>query len=122
MTDDATPPECRRLLGELRSLRERSGRSLAALAAATPYSKSSWGRYLSGAQPVPRAAVVALCQVAGERPARLLALWELADAEWSGRGSYTIQARAGAPGAPAAPPVPDATAEPVARPPRRRRA
>ncbi|UDF10688.1 helix-turn-helix domain-containing protein [Streptomyces sp. WA1-19] len=70
MTDDATPPECRRLLGELRSLRERSGHSLAALAAATPYSKSSWGRYLSGAQPVPRAAVVALCQVAGERPGR----------------------------------------------------
>ncbi|WDV32810.1 helix-turn-helix domain-containing protein [Streptomyces sp. AD16] len=68
MTDDATPPECRRLLGELRSLRERSGRSLAALAAATPYSKSSWGRYLSGAQPVPRAAVVALCQVAGSGP------------------------------------------------------
>lgn len=124
MTDDATPPECRRLLGELRSLRERSGHSLAALAAATPYSKSSWGRYLSGAQPVPRAAVVALCQVAGESPARLLALWELADAEWSGRGSYTIRARAGAPAAPAAPAspgTPDGTAEPVTRSPRRRR-
>ncbi|MGW9423368.1 helix-turn-helix domain-containing protein [Streptomyces koyangensis] len=119
MTDDATPPECRRLLGELRSLRERSGHSLAALAAATPYSKSSWGRYLSGAQPVPRAAVVALCQVAGEPPARLLALWELADAEWSGRGAYTIRAQAGPSGAgdEAAGPA----AEPVARSPRRRR-
>lgn len=121
MTDDATPPECRRLLGELRSLRERSGHSLAALAAVTPYSKSSWGRYLSGAQPVPRAAVVALCQVAGERPARLLALWELADAEWSGRGSYTVQVRTGTPGAPAAPAETGITAEPVARPSRRRR-
>ncbi|WAC96507.1 helix-turn-helix domain-containing protein [Streptomyces sp. NA13] len=121
MTDDATPPECRRLLGELRSLRERSGHSLAALAAVTPYSKSSWGRYLSGAQPVPRAAVVALCQVAGERPARLLALWELADAVWSGRGSYTAQGRTGTPGAPAAPAETGITAEPVARPSRRRR-
>ncbi|MBL0781675.1 helix-turn-helix domain-containing protein, partial [Streptomyces albidoflavus] len=106
MTDDATPPECRRLLGELRSLRERSGHSLAALAAATPYSKSSWGRYLSGAQPVPRAAVVALCQVAGERPGRLLALWELADAEWSGRGACTIREQAGPSGVPADPPEP----------------
>ncbi|MET7508655.1 helix-turn-helix domain-containing protein [Streptomyces albidoflavus] len=136
MTDDATPPECRRLLGELRSLRERSGHSLAALAAATPYSKSSWGRYLSGAQPVPRAAVVALCRVAGEPPARLLALWELADAEWSGRGSYTIRAEAeagaprasaatvasAAPVAPVAPGTPDGAVEPVARSPRRRRA
>ncbi|NEE42302.1 helix-turn-helix domain-containing protein, partial [Streptomyces sp. SID7982] len=86
MTGDVMPAECRRVLDELRSLRERSGRSLAGLAAATAYSKSSWGRYLSGAQPVPRAAVVALCQVAGEPPARVLALWELADAEWSGRG------------------------------------
>ncbi|WP_261413753.1 helix-turn-helix transcriptional regulator [Streptomyces sp. CBG33] len=103
MTDDATPPECRRLLGELRCLRERSGHSLAALAAVTPYSKSSWGRYLSGAQPVPRAAVVALCQVAGERPARLLALWELADAEWSGRGSYTAQGGRGRPRQPPRP-------------------
>ncbi|MFB8417230.1 helix-turn-helix domain-containing protein [Streptomyces albidoflavus] len=119
MTDDATPPECRRLLGELRSLRERSGHSLAALAAATPYSKSSWGRYLSGAQPVPRAAVVALCQVAGERPARLLALWELADAEWSRRGSYTIRPQTGPTGAGDEAARPEA--EPGPRPPRRRR-
>ncbi|MFD5181294.1 helix-turn-helix domain-containing protein [Streptomyces sp. NPDC058372] len=123
MTADRTAPECRRLLGELRSLRERSGYSLARLAAATPYSKSSWGRYLSGAQPVPRAAVVALCQVAGEPPGRMLALWELADAEWSGRASYTAPAL---PEPPAPPEPPEVPGEPVAelgagRLPRRRR-
>ncbi|WP_436737162.1 helix-turn-helix domain-containing protein [Streptomyces sp. BBFR102] len=131
MTDDATPPECRRLLGELRSLRERSGRSLAGLAAATPYSKSSWGRYLSGAQPVPRAAVAALCEVAGEPSGRVLALWELADAEWSGRGSCAVPGRAGpppSPGAPASPRPTDTGAGPEGEhglrppwPPRRRR-
>ncbi|CAM5386866.1 MULTISPECIES: helix-turn-helix domain-containing protein [Streptomyces] len=117
MTGDVMPAECRRVLDELRSLRERSGRSLAGLAAATAYSKSSWGRYLSGAQPVPRAAVVALCQVAGEPPARVLALWELADAEWSGRGACT----AAGPPEPSGPTA-GAVAGPVAGPgPRRRR-
>ncbi|MFJ2739126.1 helix-turn-helix domain-containing protein [Streptomyces sp. NPDC087440] len=75
------------LAAELRELRVGTGLSLAALAGRTPYSKSSWERYLNGKKPVPRQAVEALCTVAGEPPARLLALWELADASWSGRSA-----------------------------------
>ncbi|MFB7846489.1 helix-turn-helix domain-containing protein [Streptomyces sp. NPDC056053] len=73
------------LAEELRGVKERSGLSLAALAARTPYSKSSWERYLNGKKPAPRQAVEALCALTGTPPGRLLALWELADAEWSGR-------------------------------------
>ncbi|CAM5259175.1 hypothetical protein GCM10010329_05200 [Streptomyces spiroverticillatus] len=75
------------LAAELRELRVGTGLSLAALATRTPYSKSSWERYLNGKKPVPRQAVEALCTVAGEPSARLLALWELADASWSGRSA-----------------------------------
>ncbi|MEU5509900.1 helix-turn-helix domain-containing protein [Streptomyces fungicidicus] len=83
MTDPA--PECAALAERLRALRARTGLSLAALAERTPYSKSSWERYLNGRLPVPRQAVEALCERAGEPSGRLLALWELADAQWSGR-------------------------------------
>ncbi|WP_406148264.1 helix-turn-helix domain-containing protein [Streptomyces sp. NBC_01012] len=80
-----TAPVCEQLAEELRAIRGRSGLSLAALASRTPYSKSSWERYLNGRTPAPRQAVAALCEVTGEPSGRLLALWELADAEWSGR-------------------------------------
>ncbi|MCP9958859.1 helix-turn-helix domain-containing protein [Streptomyces sudanensis] len=76
---------CEELVARLRRSRERAGLSLAALAARTPYSKSSWERYLNGKKPVPRKAVEAFCAVTGEPAGRLLALWELADAAWSGR-------------------------------------
>lgn len=79
----------RRLAAELRELRGRTRLSLAALADRTPYSKSSWERYLNGKKPVPRQAVEALCALAGEPAGRLLALWELADATWSGRARPT---------------------------------
>ncbi|MEU9608682.1 DUF2690 domain-containing protein [Streptomyces sp. NPDC048057] len=85
--------ECERLASELRALRTRTGLSLVALAARTPYSKSSWQRYLNGTKPLPRQAVVALCTLAGEPPARLLALWELADAAWSGRAAADAEVR-----------------------------
>ncbi|MFJ2951513.1 helix-turn-helix domain-containing protein [Streptomyces sp. NPDC087226] len=78
-------PECVALAEGLRAVRARTGLSLVALAERTAYSKSSWERYLNGKKPVPRQAVEALCTTAGEPPGRLLALWELADAEWSGR-------------------------------------
>ncbi|MEV5978207.1 helix-turn-helix domain-containing protein [Streptomyces sp. NPDC052114] len=86
-TKAAAPPECGQLSAQLRELRERTGLSLAALALRTPYSKSSWERYLNGKKPAPRQAVVALCALAGEEPGRSLALWELADAAWSGRAA-----------------------------------
>ncbi|MGW6602386.1 helix-turn-helix domain-containing protein [Streptomyces sp. NPDC055036] len=82
--------ECDRLAGELSALRARTGLSLVALAGRTPYSKSSWQRYLNGTKPLPRQAVVALCALAGEPPGRLLALWELADVAWSGRAAAAI--------------------------------
>ncbi|MCF1592247.1 helix-turn-helix domain-containing protein [Streptomyces muensis] len=82
-------PECAALAEELRGVRARTGLSLAALAERTPYSKSSWERYLNGKLPAPRQAVEALCAMAGEHPGRLLALWELADVEWSGRARST---------------------------------
>ncbi|MEJ8650090.1 helix-turn-helix domain-containing protein [Streptomyces sp. MS1.AVA.3] len=75
-----------RLAERLRELRRRTGLSLAALAERTPYSKSSWERYLNAKKLPPRGAVEALCLLAGEPPGQLVALWELADAAWSGRG------------------------------------
>lgn len=86
--------ECEQLASELRALRARTGLSLVALAARTPYSKSSWQRYLNGTKPLPRQAVLALCTLAGEPPGRLLALWELADAAWSGRAAAHVDAEA----------------------------
>ncbi|MGW2025635.1 helix-turn-helix domain-containing protein [Streptomyces decoyicus] len=75
-----------RLAERMRELRRRTGLTLAALAERTPYSKSSWERYLNAKKLPPRGAVEALCLLAGEQPGQLVALWELADAAWSGRG------------------------------------
>lgn len=88
MTGTAPPaatPACTRLAEALQDLRSRTGLSLTALAERTAYSKSSWARYLNGRQLAPREAVVALCTMAGQPPGRLVALWELAELEWSGR-------------------------------------
>ncbi|WP_373453336.1 helix-turn-helix domain-containing protein [Streptomyces sp. XY006] len=79
---EALPREARHLVEQLRSLKDRTGLSLAELARRTAYSKSSWQRYLSGAKQPPRGAVQALCRVAGAEQARLLALWDLADPTW----------------------------------------
>ncbi|MEV0171031.1 DUF2690 domain-containing protein [Streptomyces sp. NPDC050803] len=76
-----------RLAAELRELRSRTGLSLAALAERTTYSKSSWERYLNGKTLPPRQAVRDLCRIAHEPEGRCLALWELAEAEWSGRAA-----------------------------------
>ncbi|PVE06602.1 helix-turn-helix domain-containing protein [Streptomyces scopuliridis] len=107
--------ECDRLAGELSALRARTGLSLVALAGRTPYSKSSWQRYLNGTKPLPRQAVVALCALAGEPPGRLLALWELADAAWSGRAAADTRAAAvtvRGPSPPSPVPVPAGQATP----------
>ncbi|MFE6335115.1 helix-turn-helix domain-containing protein [Streptomyces sp. NPDC057798] len=74
-----------RLAAELRELRSRTGLSLAALAGRTTYSKSSWERYLNGRTLPPRRAVQELCRIAQQPEGRYLALWEIAEAEWSGR-------------------------------------
>ncbi|MFD1661860.1 helix-turn-helix domain-containing protein [Streptomyces caeni] len=87
MTTNDRPVECDRLAEALRGLRARTGLSLAALSAKTPYSKSSWERYLNGKTVPPRQAVMELCELADERSGRPLALWELAEAAWSGRAA-----------------------------------
>ncbi|MGW2647268.1 XRE family transcriptional regulator [Streptomyces sp. NPDC001393] len=72
-----TPDEA--LVVGLRELKDRTGLSLAALAARTPYSKSAWHRYLSGGTPPPRSAVEALCRLAGADLEAALALWAAAE-------------------------------------------
>ncbi|MCF3124320.1 peptidoglycan-binding protein [Streptomyces arenae] len=67
----------RELVVQLRRLKDRSGLSLASLAAKTSYSRSSWERYLNGKLPVPRGAVEELTRVCGAEPTRLLALHEV---------------------------------------------
>ncbi|MFF7310186.1 DUF2690 domain-containing protein [Streptomyces sp. NPDC008137] len=83
----APPPERARLAAALRELRTGTGLSLAALAAKTTSSKSSWERYLNGKTLPPRQAVRELCRLAGEPDGRCLALWELAESAWSGRAA-----------------------------------
>ncbi|MFJ9106532.1 DUF2690 domain-containing protein [Streptomyces sp. NPDC102283] len=78
-------PDVGRLVGELRRAKVAAGMSLAALAEATPYSKSSWERFLNGSQLPPRGAVEALAVGSGTDGERLLALWEVAESAWSGR-------------------------------------
>ncbi|MFF9408375.1 DUF2690 domain-containing protein [Streptomyces anandii] len=72
------PASSRPLVATLGELRDRTGLSLAALAARTPYSKSAWHRYLTGAKHPPRSAVEALARLAGADPAPALALWDTA--------------------------------------------
>ncbi|MFI8006241.1 helix-turn-helix domain-containing protein [Streptomyces sp. NPDC086010] len=81
-----------RLFAALRELRAGAGLSLAALAERTPYSKSSWERYLNGKALPPRQAVQELCRLANEPDGRLLALWEITESHWSGRAVAPAQA------------------------------
>lgn len=66
------------LVERLRTLKQRTGLSLAALATATPFSKSTWHRYLNGDQFPPRQAVEALGRLADTDPGPLLSLWDAA--------------------------------------------
>ncbi|WP_316773906.1 helix-turn-helix domain-containing protein [Streptomyces sasae] len=103
-------PERTRLAASLRELRARTGLSLAALATKTAFSKSSWERYLNGKSLPPRQAVQELCRLAGEPDGRCLALWEIAESEWSGRGKEPAAAP------PAATPSPTAATTTTAGP------
>ncbi|MBC2874766.1 MULTISPECIES: helix-turn-helix domain-containing protein [Streptomyces] len=105
---------------QLRRLKDRSGLSLAALAAKTSYSRSSWERYLNGRQLPPREAVEELARVCGADPARLLVLHEIAEEAWPSAASATSAASvtsvtsvtsatsAGSGTSPAPPALPDA--------------
>ncbi|MFI9204773.1 helix-turn-helix domain-containing protein [Streptomyces sp. NPDC053048] len=72
----------RQLVVQLRRLKDRSGLSLASLAAKTSYSRSSWERYLNGKQLPPREAVEELARVCGGDTTRLLVLHEVAAEAW----------------------------------------
>ncbi|MET7478780.1 DUF2690 domain-containing protein [Streptomyces sp. NPDC005648] len=87
---DASQDEGRVLTERLRALRRRTGLSLAGLAAVTPFSKSTWHRYLNGDQFPPRAAVVALGRLAEAEPGPLLALWDAA-ARAQAEGPVTVR-------------------------------
>ncbi|MFI8849139.1 helix-turn-helix domain-containing protein [Streptomyces sp. NPDC053499] len=107
MTEEHT-----RLAAELRELRARTGLSLAALSERTAYSKSSWERYLNGKSMPPRQAVRELCRVASEPDGRLVALWEIAESDWSGRAVVPVPAAAEPRPQPPEPPPPPETGRP----------
>lgn len=75
---DSSDDEEQLLRERLRRLKQRTGLSLAALASATPFSKSTWHRYLNGDQFPPRSAVESLGRLADTDPGPLLSLWDAA--------------------------------------------
>ncbi|GHC69684.1 helix-turn-helix domain-containing protein [Streptomyces flavofungini] len=108
----------RRLVVQLRRLKDHSGLSLTSLAARTSYSRSSWERYLNGKKPVPRAAVEELSRVCGVEPTRLLVLHEVVQEVRGAPGSGGPAEAAGAVTEPAPTTGPEAAApsEPVELP------
>ncbi|MEU9590094.1 DUF2690 domain-containing protein [Streptomyces sp. NPDC048193] len=76
-------PQIKEFASQLRRLVDRSELSIASLADATGYSKTSWERYLNGRLLAPKGAIVALAEVTGTNPVHLTTLWELAERAWS---------------------------------------
>ncbi|WP_309500345.1 peptidoglycan-binding protein [Streptomyces shenzhenensis] len=75
---ESLDPHAWRLVVELRRLKDHSGLSLKSLQAKTPFSKSSWERYLNGKALPPQDAVEALAGMAGADGTPLLALRDAA--------------------------------------------
>ncbi|NUR29258.1 MAG: helix-turn-helix domain-containing protein [Catenulispora sp.] len=97
------------LAAELRQLKEASGLSFSKLQSKIPYSRSALQRYLSGVQPPPRDAVIALCEVCGGDVAKLTALRDRITAAAPAAAEVAETAAA-----PAVPDVPAATTAPEA--------
>ncbi|MEU4980318.1 DUF2690 domain-containing protein [Streptomyces sp. NPDC021969] len=76
-------PQIREFTSQLRRLVDRSELSVASVADATGYSKTSWERYLNGRLLAPKGAIVALAEVTGTNPVHLTTMWELAERAWS---------------------------------------
>ncbi|MFF4977169.1 helix-turn-helix domain-containing protein [Streptomyces sp. NPDC001083] len=106
------PEPWRHLVAALRELQEHSGLHLHALAEVTAISKSSWQRYLNGAQFPPRHAVRALCRAAKQPSERYMTLWAQAETTWSQRG-HTLPPRKTAPSGTAATTAPIAADRPT---------
>ncbi|MFF0630602.1 peptidoglycan-binding protein [Streptomyces sp. NPDC004296] len=80
---ESLDPHARQLVVELRRLKDHSGLSLKSLQAKTPFSSSSWERYLNGKVLPPQAAVEALARRAGADVASLLSLRDAAERTWT---------------------------------------
>ncbi|WP_224332093.1 helix-turn-helix domain-containing protein [Streptomyces olivaceus] len=80
---DELDPQIREFTSQLRRLVDRSELSIASVADATGYSKTSWERYLNGRLLAPKGAIVALAEVTGTDPVHLTTMWELAERAWS---------------------------------------
>ncbi|MFJ9352125.1 DUF2690 domain-containing protein [Streptomyces sp. NPDC101237] len=93
MTPGAPSPSGARLAAVLQELKQRTGLSLAQLANATTFSKSSWERYLNSKSLPPRSAVEELCRLAGEDADRALALLEIARTDRRVAGTPTPDRR-----------------------------
>ncbi|MGX1908322.1 DUF2690 domain-containing protein [Streptomyces phaeochromogenes] len=116
MTRTTPSPERARLAAALRDLRTRTGLSMVGLAERTAFSKSSWERYLNGKSVPPRDAVRELCRLASEPEGRCLALWEIAESEWSGRAAHARRTDPPAETPSTAPePVPSEASAPASR-------
>ncbi|MGW0813543.1 DUF2690 domain-containing protein [Streptomyces viridiviolaceus] len=76
-------PQIREFVSQLRRLVDRHDLSIASVADATGYSKTSWERYLGGRLLAPKGAIVALAEVTGTNPVHLTTMWELAERAWS---------------------------------------
>jgi transcriptional regulator with XRE-family HTH domain len=92
---ESLDPRLRKLVVQLREHKDRSGLSIAALAARTGFGKSSWDRYLNGRALAPEEAVEALARVCDTQAAPLLALRELAAEAPVGEQAAPSDARAG---------------------------
>ncbi|MCX5264510.1 peptidoglycan-binding protein [Streptomyces sp. NBC_00199] len=90
---EALDPQVRRLVVQLRQVKDHSGLSLAALASRTSYSRSSWERYLNGKATPPRHAVEKMAQVCGGDLIGLTALWEVAASAPAGPHAQQAQAQ-----------------------------
>ncbi|MFH8236976.1 peptidoglycan-binding protein [Streptomyces sp. NPDC018321] len=75
-------PHVHQLVVRLRRLKDHGGLSMRQLAAKTGYSAKSWERYLNGRSLPPREAVEGMARIAGDDPARLLVLHEVASEHW----------------------------------------
>ncbi|MFC8001630.1 DUF2690 domain-containing protein [Streptomyces olivaceus] len=80
---DELDPQIREFTSQLRRLVDRGELSIASVADATGYSKTSWERYLNGRLLAPKGAIVALAEVTGTNPVHLTTMWELAERAWS---------------------------------------
>ncbi|MFJ9982241.1 helix-turn-helix domain-containing protein [Streptomyces cyaneofuscatus] len=93
-------PAAYRLVVRLRVLKDHSGLSTRQLAVKSGYSTKSWERYLGGRTLPPHDAVDAMARIAGEDPARLLALREIAAAVRQRRRTFTPAPETTTPGTP----------------------